>query len=695
MMRLITLLFICSLFQNDLLAQEIRKKEFSISRDKTVFPSEIEESFNPVIHNLEAPYPGGRSEKSHLLDQKIKAREYQRQQKPDLPKPIEKTQETPIIGNTFEPVYYHPSGNPFPIIAGIPSDNTLAVSNEGIVVVAMNSVVYAHDMNSDTAVFPSYRIFLRDFVDGFSTSSYYDPKLIYDAEEDKFVLVLLKDSDPSKSEVIVCFSSSNDPNDPWYIYNLPGNPLNNNRWTDFPAISLTHDKLYFTGNLIIPNEPWQTGFDGSIIWEMDKKAGFSGETSINAVLYDNITYGGNYIRNLHTVQGGGGNAETLFLLSNRNFDVSNDTIFFLELTDGNLSVEPLVSDVAYGVPPNARQFDTDTSDPNNGLQTNDARVLGAVLIDDEIQFVGNTMNPATGFCAVYHGLVSNVFNSPAVTANIIGDSIKDFGYPNIAWSGNEDCDREVIIAFDHSSFTDFPGNSAIYCNNERMYSQVLQVKEGYNYVDRLPTGYERWGDYYGLQRKFNDDGTVYSFGYLALQSKSNSGYCAVLKSPDSTALDFDLTVALPQNFCNNRIFAQVQYGHPPYTYTWNGGGSTTDNSVNGFCTGDTITCTVKDNRGCELTKSLVVPISPLDNGNVYPNPAGDFAAVQFEMAQDGIVEALLYDSRGRLVKELAELPAKSGLNEFTFSLIPLAGGTYNLVLVSEGQILKNHKIIKR
>lgn len=693
-MRSLLFFLSLSLLSFSVYAQNFNKSAFNIEKKRTVNPREIVPDFNPTITHLEAPNPDGNSSKSYLLQQKRASRDYFKNFKPESSNLILKTNEQIGVGTTFIPTRWTPIGTSFPLYGGIPSDNTLAVSNDDIVMVSMNSLVYAHDLKEDTAVFENYQINLRSFVGGSMNSFYYDPKLIYDPVEDRFVLVLLKDNTPASSEVIVCFSTTSDPRDPWNIYSLPGNPLNNNRWTDFPAISLTHDKLYFTGNLIVPDEPWQTGFDGSVIWEMDKTAGFSGESSLNATLYDDIKYNDTFIRNLHTVQGGDGNANTLFLLSNRNFDVQNDTIFFLELTDGNLYIEPLITDVPYGVPPNARQVDTDTSDAENGLQTNDARVLGAVIIDDEIQFVGNTVNPETGFSAIYHGVVSNIYDSPSVTGTIIGDSIKDFGYPNIAWSGNEPCDREVIIGFNHSSYTDFPGVSAVFCNNDRAYSEVLEVQQGQNYVDRLPGGYERWGDYFGLQRKFNAESTTYAFGYLAMENKRNSGFCAELFSPDTTTIHLNFSVQKPQNYCNNTIEAEVVSGLPPYTFVWNDGPETNDNTFSGLCANDTVFCSVTDARGCTSTTKYVVPISPLENGNIYPNPTTDEAAVQFEVSADTKITATLYDDNGRLVKEISTLPAKKGLNEFSFSLQPLSAGVYTLILAEGDNIIESLKLVK-
>lgn len=687
-----TILLCFLMFSYFSMGQDFRKTSFSIKKSKTVTEFPEQSPYLEVINNLEMPLPDGSSTRSHLMRQKIKSKEFYGKQKKGFQSNYLKSIKKPIIGDSFAPYTLH-NGTKYPVFGGIPSDNTLAISNEGILLLSMNSTVWAYDMNTDSTLFDNQMITLKSFAEGISSSNYYDPKLAYDPVEDRFVLALLKDSDPAKNEIIMCFSSTNDPRDPWYIYNLPGNPLNNNRWTDFPTISITNNKVYFTGNLIVPNEPWQTGFDGSIIWEMDKSKAFSGDTTMQATLYDNITYDGNFIRNLHLVTGANGNTDRQFLLSNRNFDIQNDTIFFLEIDNGNLNISPIITDIPYGVPPNARQTDTDTSDATSGLQTNDGRVLGGILFDDEIQFVSNTIDPATGFCAVYHGLISNIYNAPTVSGRIIGDTERDFGYPNIAWSGNEDCDREVIIGFNHSSFTDFPGNSAVFCNNERQYSPVLEIKAGANFVNRLNGSYERWGDYYGLQRKYNT-GEVYSFGYLALESNRNSGFLAQLYSPDTSRLKLKINV-VDYSFCDNTLEASTIGGVAPFEYSWNDQNYSSDNKFSGACTSDTIKCVVKDARGCFDTLTYVVPPNNNASGNIFPNPTVDQVAIQFNIDEAQTVYIEIYDAGGRLVKKLETLPAKKGLNEYVFSMRPLANGVYTVQVITNGDVIQKEKIIKQ
>lgn len=675
-----------------------KKTTFEVSKAKTVSPRSIEPDFNINIKNIEAPLPGGNSYRSFLAEQKIKAKAhyaanaYTSVQKKNM---INKTLSPPIITNGFEPLRIFPSGNSTSLSAGIPSDNTLAISNDGILLTAMNTIVHAYDIHKDTNHFPNSIINLRQFVGGSMSSFYYDPKLYYDPLHDRFILALLKDFDPDNSEVIICFSSTNDPNDEWYVYELPGNPLDNNRWTDFPCIAITDDKLYFTANLIIPDVSWQVGFDGSIIWEMELEKGYQG-AKMDPVLYHDITYNGKFTRNLHTVQDAEGVANELFLLSNRNFDIENDTIFLLHLADGDLSVEAYKTDVPYGVPPNARQQDTDTSDPTNGLQTNDARVLGAYILDDQIQFVGNTMNPETGFSAIYHGIIDNVYTNPVISGHIIGDSIKDYGYPNIAWSSVEECERESIIAFNYSSFDHYPGMATLNYNKNGDYSPVITIQEGGNWVNRLPGSYERWGDYYGLQRKYNAPGEMYSFGYYAFANQSNGGYIAYLKSPDSTEILIETELDKGNGGCDMQLTVSTFNATSPVTLNVNSNHKASGNKISGICAGDTVLFTVTDARGCSKEGKAIIPIQSLADGiNVYPNPTLDWIAYQFNLPEAGNITTRVYNEMGQLVLQSSGMKAKAGLNEFSMSLAPLAAGNYVILLLHNDRKIEQFKVVKQ
>ena len=266
-------------------------------------------------------------------------------------------------------------------------------------------------------------------------------------------------------------------------------------------------------------------------------------------------------------------------------------------------------------------------------------------------------------------------------------------FTNIASSGNEVCDKEVIIGFNYSSFTDFPGMAAIYCDNNRAYSDVITLKEGENYVDRLSGSYERWGDYFGLQKMYHKFGSVLSFGYVVKANKKNTGYAVELISPDTSLLAVSYEINDDLGICKQVIKLNIEGGVAPYEVNWNKeeGGGTKQN----VCVGDTIQVVVSDARGCQKELTITVPFAE-NNGAllIYPNPSSDWVALRFELEVESQLEAFLYDDKGALVTVLTERIAKKGTNELVFSIENLSVGNYTLTLLVNGELYKSSNIIK-
>ena len=77
---------------------------------------------------------------------------------------------------------------------------------------------------------------------------------------------------------------------------------------------------------------------------------------------------------------------------------------------------------------------------------------------------------------------------------------------------------------------------AIYKDNDGNHSPLLKIKEGISSVNVLTDSTERWGDYSGIQRKYNEPNTA----WLAAAYGSSSTYrtyIAKLVNTDTTVLN--------------------------------------------------------------------------------------------------------------------------------------------------------------
>jgi hypothetical protein len=512
-----------------------------------------------------------------------------------------------------------------------PNDNTLAVSNGNILISAVNTTIYFYDLNADTLLkLMSLNAFATP-LSGISTHQY-DPKVLYDPAQDRFIIVFLAGaSSDTKTNIIVAFSESNDVMGNWNLYSLNGNPLNDTSWTDYPAIALTEDELFITGNLLRYGGSWQTSFKQTVIWQLDKFSGYRGD-ELTTRLWSNISFDSVNIRNLNPIQGSdrllGPN---MYLLSNRNFTVYSDSIFLIEVTGKQtnpattLRLTHLTADQGYGAPPDAKQPKT-----TNKLATNDARILGGFLRNNTIQFVANSIDTATGSAVIYHGIISNVNSRPTVQGRLITEPGMEFGYPNIAYSGNTLFSQQAIIGFNHTGDSAYPGVSAIFYDGAGGYSARAEIKTGDAYIDIFPGSYERWGDYSGMQRKYNEPGTVWISGMFGIKAG-----------------------------VTRKLGTQIAE----------------------VVSGATETPMVVQNRGMEAS--------------LYPNPVIDLFGMEFTLdePQDLVIE--IRGMSGQQIHRFYEGKIDAGKHGLTFSTRNLAQGVYLLVITDHsGSVKYTQRVLK-
>jgi hypothetical protein len=247
---------------------------------------------------------------------------------------------------------------------------------------------------------------------------------------------------------------------------------------------------------------------GTQIHQINKMNGYNGEP-LNRKVWRDIKYNGRLLRNICPVRNADESLpETQYFLSNRNFDVTNDTVFLLHIIghQDDPNVELVIDyrklDNPYGVPPYAVQ-------PRDSMDTNDARILDAFEHNGTIQWVGNSMDFSTGRSGFYHGYIHLPKLQNVATGKVVGHPTDYLGYPGIAWTGSDDMQEDAIIIVSHASKTRNPGGSAIYSDGTGQYSDFVTVIEGQRPVDMLTSKVERWGDYIGMQRLYTQPGSVW------------------------------------------------------------------------------------------------------------------------------------------------------------------------------------------
>lgn len=516
-----------------------------------------------------------------------------------------------------------------------PNDNDLAISDSGFVVSVVNTNIHIRNVSTGT-VYPVKS--LAAFTTPINTlHQEFDPKVLYDPEADRFILMCMVGFVDSTSKMIVGFSQSADPSGVWNLYTLPGDPLNNNLWSDYPMISISKKELFLSVNLLTNNSSWQTGFVETVIWQMKKDSGYAG-LPLASTLHSGIQFNGKNIRNLCPAKGGSQlYGPNMYFVSNRNFASQNDSIFLVNVTDTigapGLAVTStvLISDQPYYFPPGARQ-----TVANQTLATNDARNLGAFFENNKIQFVSNTKHPLNNRVTVYYGIIHNPSAAnPTLNAYYIPNDSSDFGYPNLSYAGNGAGDDRAILNFNHSSNLKYPGCTVVKSDGQGNFSPIRTVITGSTFVNVLSGGLERWGDYSGSQRRYKNPGEVWISGYYAYR------YNSLYPNAHGTWV--------AQIFRDQDMFT----GLPVYE-----------------------------------SSAKQMPV-------LYPNPANSFFTLDFSLDKPEYLSFELYDSQGKRVNILLRDWVKVHQNTFSFSTQNLIPGVYLLQVIGSTTRIQKKIVIEK
>ncbi len=389
----------------------------------------------------------------------------------------------PVIGASF-------AGNQFD--GSTPPDNTIAISNGGIIVTVVNSNI-AYYNTSGTQLYSSS---LAAFYNNNYTAFLYDPLVLYDPQIDRFIMVVLHGSDPQTSKVLLNISKTNDPTQGWWVYEISGDPAGLGRWFDYPKLGVSTDDIFITGNLYNANNQFQE----VIIFQISKNSVINGG-NIQGVYFTQLQ---NSPFTLLPLTGANGNYGPPYYLVSVN--PQTDAIYVYEVTDratGNPVINAYtISNVSINI---AIGGDAVQKGTNVVLDVGDTRVLSGFYHNGIAHFVHNNIfDPQIGYNGVaYHRVTISTLQASSA---VYGDANVDFAYPAIAWMGTNPNDQTVAINILASDAQSYPSHLVMIVETNMNNAIWTLVKAGERFVDYLAAqsnGVTRWGDYTGITRKYN------------------------------------------------------------------------------------------------------------------------------------------------------------------------------------------------
>ncbi|MGC8666788.1 MAG: hypothetical protein ACP5VE_01555 [Chthonomonadales bacterium] len=318
---------------------------------------------------------------------------------------------------------------------------------------------------------------------GVSSSSSFDPRVLYDAGSGRWFAAAADNPGTASSRFLLAVSNSSDPTAGWKAFSIAADPLST-RWADFPTLGVNGSGVYLAANMF--------KFDNTspltTVIAVDKASLVSGTlTNVSFTNLDPNTTGFS-IQPVHDLDGGG---TPEYLYSDYNTPAGTfkqSTITGSGAGNTLNTTDHLISVAAFNGPPLGVQ----PGGPNN-VDTGDTRFSSSVVkVNGKIWGVQSVT--ANGRAALRWFRI-NAATDAVEETGIIGDPNHDYYYGSIAVNTS----GTVVIGYSRSGASEFISSYASvgsYNGTTTTFGSPLLLKSGtasYQILDG--SGSNRWGDY--------------------------------------------------------------------------------------------------------------------------------------------------------------------------------------------------------
>ncbi len=464
--------------------QGTKSPEYSTPLAGEIKPISIDLKWLPVLSNISIRHHTEKDEQLELIKkEKTLLKRNSSLLQNEIENSTSSSRGSPEIGSNFP-------GN---INTGYsPLDNSIAISNGGKIVSVANNSIEIYNTNGDLTYSNSIDAFFNDP----DITTVCDPVIIYDSGADRFIFFAQECSGESaNSNLLVCFSTSNNPNANWWKYKITGHPLGDKTWFDYPKIAVSNNELYITGNSF--NDAGD--FQQALLYQITKNDGYNGNTLNWQYWYDitanpftllPVSYGqeGNYGPGCYLIATESTGSSSIEL-----YDLTDD----LTATDEKLNHYNIPTE-AYSPAGDGFQFGTSTE-----LDNGDCRALSGFYLNGVIHFVFHS-----DYTNGYNGINYNRLDvaSQKNTNSTFGLNLYEYSYPSVASFAKTETDKTVMIGFGRTGAGIYPEIRVVSCDDGMNWSSSSLVHDGKGYCEYTtsPGSIERWGDYTGISRKHNN-----------------------------------------------------------------------------------------------------------------------------------------------------------------------------------------------
>lgn len=370
--------------------------------------------------------------------------------------------------------------NANPVQNFTPMDNAMAISPEGYIVSAVNANWCVFDNDGNLQLFRTFKQLANDPA---LTSQFFDPRVMYDAISERFIMVILHGILSTDSRILVFVSKEKDPLLGWHVYSFSGNPFSEGVFSDYPHLGISADHIWVSLNLFGDQDIL---FKRSMMLVLNKNDLAQGNNVTATLFQDLKTEEGRFVFSLVPANSynGVGSAGIHFLSS---LDRGGEELFlfYLDPVKG-VQVRSTIKTGPYFLPPDAMQLNESTL-----LDGGDCRITGAFYRNGLIHFCLNTRTQNLRN-AIYYGRVD--VGTFVCEARTLG-STKDMAYGSPVSFAAYDANRAVLIPLVYTSENDYPSIAYMYVDENMVDHPLVSVYAGLSPRITVQNDVNRWGDY--------------------------------------------------------------------------------------------------------------------------------------------------------------------------------------------------------
>ncbi len=323
---------------------------------------------------------------------------------------------------------------------------------------------------------------------GGATAGTFDPKIIYDHDDDRFIFVAMDDSGSASSGILIGVTATSDPTAIWYLWKIDADASNTD-WADFPSPGFNSKWIALSANMftIAGNS-----FTETKMWVIDKARAYTNDLNIIDV-FDNTDFSGGFTiapcktfgsePNLYTVDSGWYSGSDDYVRHGRIIGAVNSPAW------GNLGY--------VNVPDSDVPGDAPQLGGGQLIDNGDSRISSPPVFrhgNIYFNYTGKLSSPTR------HVIIWGEYNASsgaAINMGIVQEASIPmyYAYPSIAVNSH----TSIVMGF--SGFSTGIYASAYYTGREFTNAanvmqgvKLLKAGEDYYFKD-FGSGRNRWGDY--------------------------------------------------------------------------------------------------------------------------------------------------------------------------------------------------------